>query len=317
MKPLKPPAPLRQLDVLMQRLPAVHPAYPKLEASYYKRRAGYRGEQSLTFIFNRFFQSFHILQDLRLPAPTGGHFQIDAMIVAPPRLFLLEAKNFKGTIQIDSPHGLLTRRIDGATEQFPNPLLQLESTSEQLQTWAKRMGLPQLDVHHLAVFTHPDHVLQRPEGALLLRPDEISWAIKRIMKGDTPTGRARHDASRLWCKALIDAHTPMPPPPLEQWGLAREQVPGGVWCAGCKMLTARWVNRRWRCEKCDQIAAKGHVTALEDFFALSSEPFTNAEIQSFLFLPQAKAVTRFLQEAGCVRLEKPRSHLYISPAADA
>ncbi|PSL45839.1 nuclease-like protein [Salsuginibacillus halophilus] len=305
-KPLVQPKPLRQLEVLMQRTPRDHTAFPELEASYHKRRAGYYGEQSLTYIFKRFFHNAYVLQDLRLPSLTGGYFQIDALILTPQHLFLLEVKHLKGTVHLESPHGLLTRELDGTVEQFPNPLLQLQNTSEQLKIWAKNMRLPKLKVHHIAVFTHSNCILQRPKGALLLRPDEIFWSIKHYIQNRTEDT----ELCQIWSDTLIQAHTPAPPAALNRLGITRSEISGGVWCSDCSKLTMRWERQRWRCTKCKHSDAKGHIAALQDFFTLSEAPFSNADIQHFLDLPRSATVRRFLYEVGCERLPKPKSHLY-------
>ncbi|PSL48421.1 nuclease-like protein [Salsuginibacillus halophilus] len=311
-KPLKKTAPLLQLEALKHRLPADHPAYPGLMTAYHKRHAGHRGEQSLNFIFNRFFSEFRIFQDIRLPVSPDRFFQLDAILLTPHRLFLLEVKHLKGSIDIPSRYGLMTRTLPETVEQFTNPLVQLHNTSELLWVWAAERGLPELPVHHIAVFTHRDSVLWRPADCLLLRPEEL-WRVTKELTAADPETTGKEKALQSWQSALLASHKPAPLPKLSSWQLTLQNLRPGVRCGTCSDFTMHWLHKRWRCTRCGRIELYAHRAALEDFFNLTSDPFTNGEVRDFLQLNSRHTTRRFLQDVGCRQLTKPHSHLYIPP----
>ncbi|WP_237760143.1 MULTISPECIES: nuclease-related domain-containing protein [Sporolactobacillus] len=95
--------PMRLLTVsaLLRHLPEEHPKFPVVESDFCKRHAGWRGEKNLGYYLNALPHQFHCLYNLRLSSIVH-HFEIDTLIVTPYVFFIVESKNYFGTIYFDT-----------------------------------------------------------------------------------------------------------------------------------------------------------------------------------------------------------------------
>ena len=67
---------------------------------------------------------YSILHDVWLPMEDGGETQIDHVVVSPYGIFVIETKNWKGTIYADEHSPVWTKYNYGHKDQFKNPIRQ-------------------------------------------------------------------------------------------------------------------------------------------------------------------------------------------------
>ncbi|WP_213020645.1 nuclease-related domain-containing protein [Siminovitchia terrae] len=71
------------LEALLRRLPIDHPGRGTIEADLIRRKAGFKGEQSLDYFMRHLpFNGHYIFQDLRLPLSDNIFFQIDSLLLS-------------------------------------------------------------------------------------------------------------------------------------------------------------------------------------------------------------------------------------------
>jgi len=118
------PIRIRLNEALIRRIPAAHPQRSTIEGDLAKRRAGYRGEQSLDYYLSHLpDKEFTILHDLRL-FNGSTYFQIDTLILSPYFALIIEVKNILGTLLFDETFNQFIRTRNEKEEGFPNPLIQ-------------------------------------------------------------------------------------------------------------------------------------------------------------------------------------------------
>lgn len=126
-KPRSYPINLRKLKALKIRIPRNHPKEKEIKEDFAKNSAGYKGERELDYPLSFLLGDvYSILHDLRLFSDSY-HFQIDALLLSPRFLLIIEVKNFSGTITFDSEFTQVIRSNAGKEKAFFDPILQVEA----------------------------------------------------------------------------------------------------------------------------------------------------------------------------------------------
>lgn len=102
----------RQLESLMNRVSSINPQWNSIHEKFLKMSAGLADETTADH-YLRYLPSseFHPITDLQLYDGIQ-HFQVDALVVNPKFLLILEVKNYKGELIFDLEHHQLFRKID-------------------------------------------------------------------------------------------------------------------------------------------------------------------------------------------------------------
>ncbi|MEN1968845.1 nuclease-related domain-containing protein [Lentibacillus sp. N15] len=121
------PLPLQKMEALIPRMPPHFKQLPIMQADLASRVTGYIGERKVDYQLRSLTRKYTILHDVYLELPYGNSVQIDSLILTPNAIFIIESKNYKGTITFDTVLKQLIRD-DGEKETgFKYPITQAEN----------------------------------------------------------------------------------------------------------------------------------------------------------------------------------------------
>ncbi|MEH7076959.1 nuclease-related domain-containing protein [Neobacillus drentensis] len=100
-KDLSVPLNLRKAETLEKRISQNHPILLELRTFIKNLRSGYNGERKMHYYLGQIpHKRFYIFHDLRLPYGEG-YFQIDALLLSPSGILMIDGKNNSGKLIIE------------------------------------------------------------------------------------------------------------------------------------------------------------------------------------------------------------------------
>jgi hypothetical protein len=141
-----------QLEYLLNRIPPNHPQKEEISNHLGRIQAGYFGESTADHYLK--YIEGTVLRDLRLHDGIQA-FQIDTLLVTEKFLSILEVKNYKGELIFDFTNRRILRNVEGKTDFFPDPFIQVELQKVQLRRWMSKLDLPYIPLHPFIVIAHP------------------------------------------------------------------------------------------------------------------------------------------------------------------
>ncbi|MGI8314778.1 nuclease-related domain-containing protein [Halobacillus mangrovi] len=288
-----------QIETLLNRLPLTHPQRNEIHEQFLKQSAGYYGETN-TDHYLRYLpkETYHTLHDVRL-FDGIQHFQMDALVVTPELLILLEVKNYKGKLVFDFDHNQLFREFNGIQDLFPDPFLQVEHQTIQLSRWLGMYGFPEIPISSLIIvasskteietygkdFSHLKKRIVRPKN-LISRVEQVRKDFSEIVLGG--------EDIRALLKRFKREHVPYKSSLMERYGLKMGDLILGVQCPQCSHFKMERRRDHWRCSCCGEKSMDAHLRALKDYQLLLGKEITNAEFRIFAQIPSAKVARRLL-----------------------
>ncbi|UZJ79511.1 MULTISPECIES: nuclease-related domain-containing protein [unclassified Fictibacillus] len=296
-KELKVPLIIRKLEALLRRLPSNHPQRSEIERQLARRKAGYRGEQSVEYSLSYLPPNkYIILFDLRL-YDSSHFFQIDTLLISPHFLLILEVKNFSGTLQFDQEFKQLIRTSMDKEEAFPDPILQVARHKTQLQTWLSSMGFRhQIPIETIVVVSSPHTLIRSSSTGVSRKVTHLSNLIELIKdlekryKKDAVTETEIQYLTNL----LIKNEYPHDADILNRFQISYQEILKGILCPVCLSFSMSRSRQGWKCMNCDHYDKLVHYTALEDYFLLLGSEITNRKLKEFLQLSSTSAAKRLL-----------------------
>lgn len=122
-------------EALLDRISLHHEKRAEITSDLQKCRAGFYGEQQLEYHL-RFLpeKEYFIFHDLRLQIEDKV-CQMDALVITPSVLIIIESKNFSGNLLYDQHINRLIRKYQNQEESFPDPIMQAKRQQIFLQLW--------------------------------------------------------------------------------------------------------------------------------------------------------------------------------------
>ncbi|WP_062232612.1 nuclease-related domain-containing protein [Fictibacillus sp. FJAT-27399] len=300
---------IQKLEALLRRLPANHPKRPKLEQSFSKQMAGYKGERSLFYYLEHLpHKRYKILHGLRL-LEGSYYFQMDFLILSPYFFLILEVKNLSGSLTFDTNYRQLIRTNNDKEEAFSDPLLQVERQKNRLSSWLAARKLPPVPIETLVVVSSPYTLIKNP-----LIPDLSRSIIHSSSLPSVITTMQTHYAKPAMTdkeinragKQLYKNHVHYDPDILAKFQVSPNDVLKGVHCPSCFAIGMNKTYAvKWLCPFCNYSSEHAHRHSLEDYKLLISPTITNRELRSFLSLS-----SRSISEKILKSLNLPHTRTY-------
>ncbi len=298
LKEISKPSSILKLEALIRRIPADHARNTEIKEDLRKRQAGYNGERAISYYLDFLPEKdYFVFHDLRLPS--GHHyFQIDYLILSRRLAFILECKNFYGTLLLEDSFNQLIRTANDKEEGFHNPLVQARWHQQQLTTFLSSHGYSQIPIDYLVAFSSPSTIIKSNSRNpsilkkivhgyyLLERLNEM----ERVYKNDVIDRKGM----RKLCKLLLKSHVPSNQDILLKYGLAKSEVIKGVQCPSCLSFGMVRLRRKWFCEKCGCFDKNAHVEAVKDFFLLMNSTMSNKQFREFTHLTSVDMASKLL-----------------------
>jgi hypothetical protein len=239
------------------------------ELTFFTVTKGYEGELKSDVWLKGLAEDWLILNDL-LFEYRGSLFQIDTLIIAYEKMFLLDVKNFEGDHSIKEDKWYTS---SGKPEK--NPLHQLERCETLLKQLINELGY-KIPVESYLIFINPEfHLYQTTNHPAIIFPSQLTRFLKKLNTKPVELNKRHHQLAQQ----LVDLN-------IEESPYTRilkynyEQLKKGITCANCKTL---FLDNTLICKKC------GFVEDVDAAVLRSVKEFT-------LLFPERKITTNEIYE---------------------
>jgi len=297
------PLPLRKLDASIPRLPPQFPQLSKMKEDAKMQQQGYSGEKKVDYFLDNLAPMYTILQDVYL-RENNKNFQIDSLPIANHSIFIVDAKNYQGTITFNTTLRQLTRS-DGKIESgFNYPITQVKNQKFHLQNWLKQHSLGHIPVTCFVAIADPSTVVQvvgneEEVGKYVVHAAELP---ERIMHADRQFGKKGvkklpdYQIGRTILGACGEFDIDM----FKTYGVRPSDILPGVICSNCRLRGMARVYKGWHCRQCNYFSRNAHLKAIEDYLLLIKDWITNKECMWFLGNINRALATRILKTSGLI-----------------
>lgn len=298
----KNPHTLQILDALIPRLANNHQQLPKLKEYAARLQRGYNGERRLDYYLHSLTNDFYILNDVSLKI-WNKDIQIDSLIITPHSLYMVEVKNFDGTLTFDTLQKQLIQTTRHQEISYTYPLTQADNTMYLMMQWLQQHQLPSIPIHSFIALADPSTVV-RVKG-----DDEI--IAKRVMKAEEVTLRIlqteqtyegyheenvqrRNQITNKIMERIKDFSIDV----LERYNIKDNEIVSGTRCVECGKINMRYHYGRWTCQSCGMTNRNAHEVTFHDYYLLYKDDITVSEAREFLKLDDRYKTYRLLKKSN-------------------
>ncbi|MFD1037230.1 nuclease-related domain-containing protein [Virgibacillus byunsanensis] len=299
MKKRNKPLPLVKLDAIIPRTSPKFPRLPDMKQDAAKRNKGYIGELQVDYHLDHLAKRYTILKDVYMRIH-GKNVQMDTVVIAEHTIFIIDSKNYDGTITFDTILNQLTRN-DGMKETgFEYPITQIENQQLQLQNWLLDHNLPNIPVHFFIAISDPSTIIkvigdQQAVAKVVGHGARIPRMILNKDEEIAQTGSPKLQVSKIGKMILAECREF----DIDIMGQYKvKKLLPGVQCMECGYLGMDWIYGKWVCKNCTKTSKHAHEKAIADYLLLVKPWITNKECMRFLNLKSRSVATRILQSSG-------------------
>lgn len=298
------PRPLQKLEVMTSRLPSHFKHLPTMQADLAQRISGYLGEKKVDYHLGPITRKYTVLHDVYLELPYGNSVQIDTLIITPYAIFIIEIKNYKGTIIFDTLLGQLIRD-DGEKETgFKYPITQAGNHQLQLENWLHDHHFPNVPIHYFIAIADPSTIV-KAEGDKQAIAKVVTHAAhlpQRIL--DIDAVYAQNNSGKLPVKKMSNAILrecgEFDIDMMGKYGVTSDMILPGVCCSGCGRLGMERIYYNWYCPKCKTRSRYAHRQTITVYLLLIQPWITNSECMRFLKFASKNVATRLMKDSGLI-----------------
>lgn len=297
------PLPLQLIDAAIPRLPQHSKFLTELKKDAKIRQQGYNGEIKVDYFIDSLAPKYTILHDVYL-RENGRNFQIDSLVIADHSIFIVDSKNYTGSITFNTILKQLTRN-DGKVESgYEYPITQVENQSFHLQNWLVQHKVTGIPIYGYVAIADPSTII-KVEG----NEQEIAEVVahgatipKMIMDKDGAMGRTGKEKLQAYQigKIILRECREFNINMFKHYGMRPTDILPGVICPECKLLGMSRVHSSWECKRCGCHSRTAHLNALSDYFLLVNDLISNSECMRFLGLNSRHAVSRILKNSNLI-----------------
>lgn len=291
---------LQKLEAVIPRISTDFARLPDLEYEMAREMKGYIGERKVDYFLDPLAGKCSILRGVCLNVQ-GKKFQIDTLVITENAIYIVEIKNFNGTITFDSILNQFTRD-DGEKEiGYRHPITQAELQQMCLENWLHERNYKNIPIHFFIAISDPATVIKVTGDAQSISrvvahgehiPRKILDKEKEIGKGVLQHHHIGEAILRECEEHDFDV--------LRKFGVKPSDITPGVRCPGCGFIGMGRRNGKWYCLKCKMTSRHAQSKALSDFLLLIKPSISNKECKQFLQVNSRAAVTRMLQQSNLI-----------------
>ncbi|RDI41614.1 nuclease-related domain-containing protein [Falsibacillus pallidus] len=307
---------LNRLFALERRLTPNHPRLSEIKREAAIRHAGFNGEKSMTYHLRHLDkQEYNVMGSIRLKGRHGYYFQMDNLIITPNFLVILEVKSMAGELLFDRIHHQLLRTINGITESFQDPILQVQEQEFELHQWLTEHKFPQIPIAIAAVIPHPSTIIKMiPENSkdmkYIIRGKMLHKFLMKQKNTHSKTILSKNEMKKL-ISTLKRKHSPYDADVLSKYDISPDHLKRGVFCPDCEdEVLLRRVFSKWECPICKHTSKDAYKFAIMDYFLLIDETITNKQLRSFLTIDSRSISQKILKSLQCPRAGKLKHTTY-------
>lgn len=308
----KKPRTLQKLDALIPRLSNQHQQLPKLKANAARLQKGYNGERRLDYYLRSLTNTYHILSDVGLKV-WNKDIQIDTLIISPQSIYMIEVKNFEGTLTFDTTQRQLIQKTTNQIEKsYTYPLTQADNTVYLMMQWLQYHHMPSMPIHSYIALAQPStivrvkgdeaviakYVMKAEEAALKIMQTEQTY--EQINKGNIQRRNQLITSIMEYVHEFsIDV--------IKKFDIKENEIKPGTKCLKCGNIPMKYYHGKWTCQRCSTISDNAHEATLNDFFLLYKDDITTQEAMYFLELDNRHITYRILKKSNVLYQHKTQS----------
>ncbi|WP_339226777.1 nuclease-related domain-containing protein [Oceanobacillus sp. FSL K6-2867] len=294
MKPLI----LRKYEILRTRLKRDFTGFQQIEREYGKYLKGYMGEVKVDYYLQFLEPMSTILQDVCLKVD-GTSVQLDNIIISQHAIYIVEVKNYSGTIIFDTALNQFIRDDSRKETGFSHPIAQTELQKLKLQNWLHHHGFANIPIYTFIAISEPSTVIKvlgdtEPIAKVAVHGERIPHIILNIEKQLEHTNKFMHQKiGHAIARKCIDFDKEI----IKEHGIKREDIMNGVKCTNCNMLGMKRIPKSWQCPKCNHKDQRAHYQTINEYLFLFPW-ITNKECKNFLQVDSRHMVSKTLKNAN-------------------
>lgn len=295
------PAEIPVLEALKSRLPYRHKVYHKLVEDLAYKQKGFDGEKAVDRYTASLPQNnFTTLYDVYLKNKRSS-FQIDTLIISPHCIYVIEIKNYVGTVTFDFILNQFTREYNGKVEGFRNPITQATTNKSLLTEWLTYHNILDIPIYTLVTISDPSTIIK-----IIPEDRDVSHELmhgeympQQVMKIDRELKGNRHGYLHQKVGALILGECRLFDFDYKRkYGINSMELLSGVQCPGCGRLGMQRGYKYWKCMHCGVTDKNAHIQAMHDYLLLTSPWMSNFECMQFLQVQSRHLVSRLLKTSN-------------------
>lgn len=294
-KNIEEPIKLKFLQALLRRLPINHPKRSLVEAEFSKCRAGYQGEQSLEFFLLLLPEEDNLIfHNLRL-MNHSYFFQIDFLLLSSKFILLLEVKNIAGELFFDNDFHQLIRTIDGKSNAFDDPIIQLRNQEQHLKNWLRVMKCPDIPIESFVINANPAAIIKGSKyvATKVIRKNMLPLKVKELSLKYQVEKLSPNERRKI-SKLLMKYDTPLIPDLQTTYQIHNDEIMTGVHCPRCFSIPMQRKRGIWNCSACNHVSDYAHVASLQDYAMLINSTITNRALRKFLHISSNSISSKIL-----------------------
>jgi len=303
------PLPLEKIDAILPRLSPRFYNLPALKKESAQRYKGYIGERKVDYFLNQLPSSFLTIQDVCLKTHGKG-FQIDSLLISHHAIYLIEVKNYGGTITFNPTLKQFTRNNGNHEEGFSYPLTQVENTQHQLTNWLHDHHFYNIPIYSFIAISEPSTIIKvvGEESQIAQSVTHGEHLLKKILnldkeiKTDKNTKLQTGEIGQAILRACVEFDIDI----FRNFNIKIEDIMTGVQCPECSQLAMYREFGVWQCNYCQKRSKYAHLKTLSDHFRMGNKSITNKECRKLLHLDSRSTATRILKSSHLIYQKEHR-----------
>lgn len=317
LKRRKKPIKLQKLEALLPRLSPDFSELHEIKRDTARRFKGHIGEKRVDYHIDQLSSDFTILEDVRLNE-NGKDFQVDSLVLSNDGIYIIEVKNFTGTITFNTILKQFTR-FDGEKETgFRYPITQAETVQWKLMNWLHKHNIQHIPIRYFIAISDPSTIIkvignEKEVAQVVAHGEYIPRKILhmdrelrelRIKEDRGKTQLNHHQIGKLILAECAERDFDI----FKKYNISIQNILPGVICPQCNQL---YMNRGygiWICKNCHLKSKRAHIATLNDFFLLIKPFITNREGRWFLRVNSRNVVLEILRDGNLQKKGKKWLH---------
>ena len=290
-----------ELTTLVKRLSTNCNQYPQMQDKLKNVEVGDYGEKYVTNLLkNTFGQQLIVLSDISI-----GSAQADCLVITAYFCAVLEVKNVKGNITFTQQPKQMLREIEGKTDIFQSPEVQLERLEIELSRLFQQHHI-QLPIFSAIAFPFHTSIIKNEskQYPVLIGKEVLNYIHllprPRVYADPQKVKTILRKQCKLWQRF----------PLCEYYKVDPRFIKTGVECRACGTIPMIRINRTWKCASCDVTDQTAHVQALKDYYMLVNKYITTQQAMRFLHLRNRYEAIRILKSVSIQRIGQTKSSKY-------
>ncbi|WP_339251575.1 nuclease-related domain-containing protein [Sporosarcina sp. FSL W8-0480] len=295
----------------MDRLPINHPKYESISKKYHQAKAGYAGELYVDRVLNEvsYPQGVNVLKDVSLEINPHFRIQIDTLIISPNLIFLLEIKNYVGTVHFDEDTGKTTKvSSHGRVDKYDCIIHQIDRATNGLLEWLRKRNI-NIPIEAILVMSNTQtDIPVFPENVTLKYAKQLPRYIRNLLP---PRDQQDENQVRSIVNQINSQRINWPSmPACHRYAIDPNDLKRGVHCTTCNIAMARKRGHSWVCMTCRKKDSNALWKSIEDWFILIEPKITNKQLRLFLELASNSSASVIFRDLKLQRNGVPPHTFY-------